>query len=98
MSGQSMAWNWVGMPLDCPADPSVESRLPVGPLGPTGLGHPGLTVDATRHFKERNQRCDARSSTSSPAPEAWLSLIHISEPTRLGMISYAVFCLKKKKK
>src|SRR5450756_751847 len=27
-----------------------------------------------------------------------LSLIHISEPTRLGMISYAVFCLKKKKK
>src|SRR5450756_406738 len=37
-------------------------------------------------------------------PVAWhggragepLSLIHISEPTRLGMISYAVFCLKKK--
>ena len=27
-----------------------------------------------------------------------LSLIHISEPTRLGMISYAVFCLKKKYK
>src|SRR5450759_5053684 len=27
-----------------------------------------------------------------------LSLIHISEPTRLGMISYAVFCLKKKNK
>src|SRR5450756_1792572 len=26
-----------------------------------------------------------------------LSLIHISEPTRLGMISYAVFCLKKEK-
>src|SRR5450756_3257838 len=24
----------------------------------------------------------------------YLSLIHISEPTRLGMISYAVFCLK----
>src|SRR5659263_301608 len=31
-----------------------------------------------------------------PLPE--LSLIHISEPTRLGMISYAVFCLKKKNK
>jgi len=27
-----------------------------------------------------------------------LSLIHISEPTRLGMISYAVFCLKKKER
>src|SRR5659263_528341 len=25
--------------------------------------------------------------------EGTLSLIHISEPTRLGMISYAVFCL-----
>ena len=35
-----------------------------------------------------------------PSPTAGevliLSLIHISEPTRLGMISYAVFCLKKK--
>src|SRR5450756_2396783 len=28
--------------------------------------------------------------------ERLLSLIHISEPTRLGMISYAVFCLKTK--
>ena len=27
-----------------------------------------------------------------------LSLIHISEPTRRRGISYAVFCLKKKKK
>src|SRR5450756_524761 len=30
------------------------------------------------------------------SPDQVLSLIHISEPTRLGMISYAVFCLKKK--
>src|SRR5674536_178615 len=30
--------------------------------------------------------------------EHYLSLIHISEPTRLLSISYAVFCLKKKKK
>eukprot|EP00658_Telonema_sp_P-2_P018065 TRINITY_DN17072_c0_g1_i3.p2 TRINITY_DN17072_c0_g1~~TRINITY_DN17072_c0_g1_i3.p2 ORF type:complete len:131 (+),score=20.20 TRINITY_DN17072_c0_g1_i3:238-630(+) len=30
--------------------------------------------------------------------EQSLSLIHISEPTRLLSISYAVFCLKKKKK
>ena len=27
-----------------------------------------------------------------------LSLIHISEPTRQAEISYAVFCLKKKKR
>ena len=30
--------------------------------------------------------------------EVELSLIHISEPTRRTPISYAVFCLKKKKK
>src|SRR5665648_1227026 len=30
----------------------------------------------------------------SPRDAIDLSLIHISEPTRLGMISYAVFCLK----
>ena len=30
--------------------------------------------------------------------ELFLSLIHISEPTRRTPISYAVFCLKKKKK
>eukprot|EP00658_Telonema_sp_P-2_P041280 TRINITY_DN29510_c0_g1_i2.p1 TRINITY_DN29510_c0_g1~~TRINITY_DN29510_c0_g1_i2.p1 ORF type:complete len:129 (+),score=25.15 TRINITY_DN29510_c0_g1_i2:142-528(+) len=33
-----------------------------------------------------------------PEPSVHLSLIHISEPTRLLSISYAVFCLKKKKK
>ena len=32
------------------------------------------------------------------APIQELSLIHISEPTRQAEISYAVFCLKKKKK
>eukprot|EP00825_Cyclidium_porcatum_P003228 TRINITY_DN11496_c0_g1_i2.p1 TRINITY_DN11496_c0_g1~~TRINITY_DN11496_c0_g1_i2.p1 ORF type:complete len:267 (-),score=86.20 TRINITY_DN11496_c0_g1_i2:461-1261(-) len=38
------------------------------------------------------------SSSASFSLVYFLSLIHISEPTRLGMISYAVFCLKKKKK
>src|SRR5450756_3074617 len=38
-----------------------------------------------------------KDPTSAQAQTALkLSLIHISEPTRLGMISYAVFCLKKK--
>ena len=32
-----------------------------------------------------------------PANPMALSLIHISEPTRHSLISYAVFCLKKKK-
>ena len=34
--------------------------------------------------------------TAEIAKELGLSLIHISEPTRLLSISYAVFCLKKK--
>src|SRR5450759_5870404 len=38
-----------------------------------------------------------QQATARGAIVHWLSLIHISEPTRLGMISYAVFCLKKKK-
>ena len=36
--------------------------------------------------------------TQAFAPSKILSLIHISEPTRRTPISYAVFCLKKKKK
>src|SRR5450756_3162607 len=40
---------------------------------------------------------DVPFETNREAPRPRLSLIHISEPTRLGMISYAVFCLKKKK-
>ena len=51
------------------------------------------------------EKLDWKTPSGAPytsAPEQGgpsnLSLIHISEPTRLGMISYAVFCLKKKKK
>src|SRR5450756_2608400 len=42
--------------------------------------------------------CMKELSAPHAAMVVMLSLIHISEPTRLGMISYAVFCLKKKKK
>ena len=37
---------------------------------------------------------DSYSLAASAQTTLNLSLIHISEPTRLGMISYAVFCLK----
>eukprot|EP00658_Telonema_sp_P-2_P058577 TRINITY_DN4708_c0_g1_i5.p1 TRINITY_DN4708_c0_g1~~TRINITY_DN4708_c0_g1_i5.p1 ORF type:complete len:570 (+),score=140.14 TRINITY_DN4708_c0_g1_i5:123-1832(+) len=40
----------------------------------------------------------APSSQNTSRLIEYLSLIHISEPTRLLSISYAVFCLKKKKK
>src|SRR5450756_1233233 len=46
-------------------------------------------------------RGSAGSVTAKVEPDptrlSTLSLIHISEPTRLGMISYAVFCLNNKK-
>ena len=47
-------------------------------------------------------RRSTRSYRTDPVPREViediidLSLIHISEPTRLLSISYAVFCLKKK--
>src|SRR5450756_2686416 len=46
--------------------------------------------------KQKGRRNWAGKQAEQQAVYA-LSLIHISEPTRLGMISYAVFCLKKKK-
>src|SRR5450759_3843843 len=48
------------------------------------------------HLWSRGYFFRSVGSTTDQAVE-FLSLIHISEPTRLGMISYAVFCLKKKK-
>src|SRR5450756_2240214 len=46
--------------------------------------------------RETIEKLDASSQmmadTNEALKEAGLSLIHISEPTRLGMISYAVFC------
>src|SRR5450756_2707284 len=60
---------------------------------------PALRVDAVPSRLGSRGRCGGRHHAGLP----WrlravhgLSLIHISEPTRLGMISYAVFCLKKK--
>src|SRR5678815_3395861 len=40
---------------------------------------------------------DGWQQEAYPELDFYLSLIHISEPTRLLSISYAVFCLKKKK-
>src|SRR5665647_2546136 len=58
----------------------------------TGCGSPSrrpFPVPARGALRSRPLRIDAIRL---------LSLIHISEPTRRTPISYAVFCLKKKKK
>src|SRR5450756_2197950 len=65
-----------------------SGRLLVGPA----QRKPG---DRQRRGTWRRLNGDGRTSAPEGSVER-LSLIHISEPTRLGMISYAVFCLKKK--
>src|SRR5450756_82607 len=61
-----------------------------------------VLADYKRDWKSIQQtflRLDRdKTLEAAQAAHEKLSLIHISEPTRLGMISYAVFCLKKKKK
>src|SRR5674476_333966 len=56
------------------------------------LGQPGVysdEVDESAYVKLRVTDADVHDGL-------YLSLIHISEPTRQAEISYAVFCLKKK--
>eukprot|EP00658_Telonema_sp_P-2_P044591 TRINITY_DN32491_c0_g1_i1.p2 TRINITY_DN32491_c0_g1~~TRINITY_DN32491_c0_g1_i1.p2 ORF type:complete len:106 (+),score=42.16 TRINITY_DN32491_c0_g1_i1:183-500(+) len=45
---------------------------------------------------ENEQRERLWNSWDHEVAQSYLSLIHISDPTRLLSISYAVFCLKKK--
>src|SRR5665648_1180924 len=59
-------------------------------------GHPGRRPRAAPGPRPGRPR-ERRRRPPGPGSALSLSLIHISEPTRLGMISYAVFCLKKKK-
>src|SRR5450759_359248 len=73
----------VTVPITLPVTVALVTSLPVVLVTPMDVaGNP--TAIAVRVFAVLK-------------PEIlFLSLIHISEPTRLGMISYAVFCLKKK--
>src|SRR5665809_118966 len=53
-----------------------------------------------RYSRALNSAARRRATVGAAAgvPSSFLSLIHISEPTRLRRISYAVFCLKKKRR
>src|SRR5660397_268996 len=55
-----------------------------------------LVVD-TAGLNDTTEKLMKESIMIADALGSGLSLIHISEPTRLRRISYAVFCLKKKK-
>ena len=58
------------------------------------LAHLGAHMPASPHSKKL--AAPIPTKRASQRTHYFLSLIHISEPTRLRRISYAVFCLKKK--
>src|SRR5665648_1239282 len=76
-----------------------EEKLHQRPLAFAALPSPPIEVEQEQGDEDERGADDTvgngmeQDERRTPA----LSLIHISEPTRLGMISYAVFCLKKKK-
>src|SRR5665647_372866 len=81
---------------------STQTKLATGKRVNSALDNPinfftaqGLTVRAN----DLNALLDTMTTGINTIQAANnLSLIHISEPTRRTPISYAVFCLKKKKK
>src|SRR5678816_4695386 len=56
----------------------------------------GEVMAIGRSFAEALQKACQSLENEAVGLGYYLSLIHISEPTRLLSISYAVFCLKKK--
>ena len=74
------------------AEASELAELLLATLADDGIltGRGSLSVDARTNTLVAHQPEDRLA-------ELRLSLIHISEPTRRTPISYAVFCLKKKK-
>eukprot|EP00658_Telonema_sp_P-2_P031215 TRINITY_DN23408_c0_g2_i1.p1 TRINITY_DN23408_c0_g2~~TRINITY_DN23408_c0_g2_i1.p1 ORF type:complete len:118 (+),score=43.88 TRINITY_DN23408_c0_g2_i1:124-477(+) len=59
-------------------------------------GLKGGALPQSRHVSDAFAAIEVEGAEGAALPQP-LSLIHISEPTRLLSISYAVFCLKKKK-
>src|SRR5450756_731917 len=98
---------WVARGQDGPGRPSCfltrvfdradERRLDLDTASFESLRRAAETHRARAHTERRMRRvADERNAGVAEIEEVLcLSLIHISEPTRLGMISYAVFCLKK---
>src|SRR5665647_3814268 len=75
--------------------PSTAQRARTETLGVTGSCR--CTTSKRPASTHRPTRAAVSGPNESRATEPLLSLIHISEPTRRTPISYAVFCLKKKK-
>ena len=70
----------------------------LGLLGKNGTGKTTTINILSGYLQPRAGQCLIFGEDIRTMRPETLSLIHISEPTRLRRISYAVFCLKKKKK
>src|SRR5678809_202495 len=75
----------------------INSDLPRDPYLPWNRWWWTRMFDAGFKWIRIGQYENSSDRTSWDWIEQKLSLIHISEPTRQAEISYAVFCLKKKK-
>src|SRR5665648_1186452 len=78
--------------LDVDLSTDLSALLPL--VAPLVSGHSHLAIGTRLSRAARVERGPKREVISRCYNLLLLSLIHISEPTRLGMISYAVFCLK----
>src|SRR5450756_2720489 len=61
-------------------------------VGPTADSYVNSSAASANYGTSVELRVDGSPTVHSYLRFDLLSLIHISEPTRLGMISYAVFC------
>src|SRR5665647_598887 len=102
-----MAQDWAHGRLRSPARRRSRRASPLVPITNTAVSGGILPISAPRWWVVRPCRivrgAILRSIDQRPLGLELggtlqdLSLIHISEPTRRTPISYAVFCLKKKK-
>eukprot|EP00658_Telonema_sp_P-2_P039212 TRINITY_DN28049_c0_g2_i1.p1 TRINITY_DN28049_c0_g2~~TRINITY_DN28049_c0_g2_i1.p1 ORF type:complete len:471 (-),score=86.99 TRINITY_DN28049_c0_g2_i1:97-1509(-) len=82
-----------------PSGGSPSDKRPATPCTPANLTTAHSPIQPAHLLQARHRSQSNRDLPSSHLKVIQrLSLIHISEPTRLLSISYAVFCLKKKKK
>src|SRR5450759_167677 len=100
------SWRGLQSGASTPDDSRLITPETTPPSIPTNPATPRAAYRQSRHqykafglsIRRTAMSTAQKSNKENKKPKAdknqSLSLIHISEPTRLGMISYAVFCLK----
>src|SRR5665647_1553928 len=93
------SWDWMRKMLPVRSAPLISAPLKSAPMTSAILRSAPRRSAPMRYAPPRLAPLRSAPLRSAPMRSAplWLSLIHISEPTRRTPISYAVFCLKKKK-